>query len=129
MKKLIKEYLKNELFLARPKNTNVIIIDDLVLKLAKEVFSISDEYIDLLIEEIKQDIEYEVYVLSRKTISSQWFEIKEKPDNHYILLDLLCCVIQMKIRSFTNVVWYDYLRYLEGVITDEIIGKNKKPSE
>lgn len=129
MKKLIKEYLKNELFLARPKNTNVIIIDDLVLKLAKEVFSIDDEYVDLLIEEIKEDIEYEVYVLKRKTISSQWFEIKETPDNHYILLDLLCCIIQMKIRSFSDKTWYEYLRYLEGVVTDEIISKNKKPSE
>lgn len=129
MKQLIKDYLKNELFLARPKNTNVIIIDDLVLKLAKEVFSIDDEYIDLLIEEIKQEIEYEVYVLNRKTISSQWMEIKETPDNHYILLDLLRCVIQMKIRSFTDNTWYSYLRYLEGVITDEIISKNKKPSE
>src|SRR5437867_1387882 len=109
MEKLIKEYLKNELLLATPKNTNVIIIDDLVLKLAKEVFSISDDYIDLLIEEIKQEIDYELYVLKRKTISSQWFEIKETPDNYFILLDFLCCVIQMKIRSFNSGAWYEYL--------------------
>lgn len=129
MEKLIKEYLKNELYLARPRNTNVIFVDDLIIKLAKQVFSIDDEYVDSLIEEIKDEIEYDVYVLSRKTISSQWMEIKEIPDNYFILLNLLGCVIQMKIRSFAGNAWYSYLRYLEGIITDEIISKNKKPSE
>lgn len=129
MKELIKEYLKNELYLVRPNIRNIIFIDDLVIKSAKQVFSVDDEYLDSLIEEIKSEIDYKVYVLKQDTIPSQWLEIKEIPDNYFILLDLLGCIIQMKIRSFTNEAWYGYLRYVENVITNEIISKTKKPSE
>lgn len=129
METLIKDYIKNEFYLARPKNTKTIIIDDLVFRLAQQVFSIDDETIDRLIEEVKEEIDYDVYILTRDNMSSQWMEIKETPDNHFILLDLLRCVGAMKIRSFNSGAWYEYLRYLENVITDEIISQNKKPLE
>lgn len=129
MEELIKDYIRAEFYFARPKNTNTIIMDDLVFKLAQQVFSIDDETLNRLIEEVKEEIEYEVYILARDTVSSQWMEIKETPNNDFILLDLLGCVGAMKIRSFNSGAWYDYLRYLEGVITDEIIAKKEKPSE
>lgn len=124
MNDIIIQYFSNEIYSNLPINSNIIFIDDKVFKLTMDIFDVSREYLESILEDIMLNHTYELVLLKLETLPRQYDMIKSIDDNYYILSDMLTCVRNMKIRNIHN-VWYEYLRYLERVISDEMILKIK----
>lgn len=128
MDDLIKKFLSTELYLTVPNNSNIIFIDDFSIKHIMNIFEIEKEYLIDLIHEVMLGNNYEFFILNMDTLSSDAEKFRKLPNNYFILLDFLNCLIQMKIH-YTNADSFkaEYLGYLERVIADELVLKLKNP--
>lgn len=111
------------------KRDNYIFIDERYIKNISLIFSISEKDLNILFKNrVKNKETTEIFILYLENIPEIFNDVFSREYNYNLLLGLMYHISRMKLKTGLNPLQARYFKYLEELITEQLIENQKTVS-